>query len=88
MPTVQVGRRQVRDEELRTVGVRSGVRHGHGSPAVGRLVALLERERFDPSPFRAQKFRLFLDRDMNYSCAYFEHDGQSLENSFLIFLSL
>lgn len=24
-------------------------------------------------------YRLFLDADMNYSCAYFEHEGQSLE---------
>ncbi len=26
-------------------------------------------------------YRLFLDTDMNYSCAYFEHDGQSLEDA-------
>ncbi len=26
-------------------------------------------------------FRLFLDEDMNYSCAYFEHEGQSLEEA-------
>ncbi|NNU81619.1 class I SAM-dependent methyltransferase [Halovulum dunhuangense] len=26
-------------------------------------------------------YRLFLDADMNYSCAYFEHDGQSLEDA-------
>lgn len=26
-------------------------------------------------------FRLFLDEDMNYSCAYFEHEGQSLEDA-------
>ena len=26
-------------------------------------------------------FRLFLDADMNYSCAYFEHDEQSLEDA-------
>ncbi|WP_112322406.1 SAM-dependent methyltransferase [Oceanibium sediminis] len=26
-------------------------------------------------------FRLFLDTDMNYSCAYFEHDDQSLEDA-------
>ncbi|MEQ8934268.1 MAG: cyclopropane-fatty-acyl-phospholipid synthase family protein [Amphiplicatus sp.] len=24
-------------------------------------------------------YRLFLDEDLNYSCAYFEHDGQTLE---------
>lgn len=26
-------------------------------------------------------FRLFLDEDLNYSCAYFEHEGQSLEDA-------
>ena len=26
-------------------------------------------------------YRLFLDEDLNYSCAYFEHDGQSLEDA-------
>ena len=26
-------------------------------------------------------YRLFLDADMQYSCAYFEHDGQSLEDA-------
>lgn len=26
-------------------------------------------------------YRLFLDEDLHYSCAYFEHDGQSLEDA-------
>ncbi|MEE2692434.1 MAG: cyclopropane-fatty-acyl-phospholipid synthase family protein [Pseudomonadota bacterium] len=26
-------------------------------------------------------YRRFLDKDLNYSCAYFEHDGQSLEDA-------
>ena len=26
-------------------------------------------------------YRLFLDKDMAYSCAYFEHDGQSIEDA-------
>jgi cyclopropane-fatty-acyl-phospholipid synthase len=28
-----------------------------------------------------EMYRLFLDADMQYSCAYFEHDGQSLEDA-------
>jgi cyclopropane-fatty-acyl-phospholipid synthase len=66
-------------------------KHGAGLPAFMRRI-LRRVAQFNPAG-RAQKnaahhydvgndlYRLFLDEDLQYSCAYFEHPGMSLEDA-------
>ncbi len=53
---------------------KSGIRQRAGIQLARRNIA----HHYDLSE---DLFRLFLDADMNYSCAYFEHEGQSLEDA-------
>lgn len=71
--------------------------YDHAMGLVGRLNAVLrhasKRLRQINTPGRARNnvhhhydlsgkmYRMFLDEDMQYSCAYFEHDGQSLDEA-------
>ncbi|MEM7616600.1 MAG: cyclopropane-fatty-acyl-phospholipid synthase family protein, partial [Pseudomonadota bacterium] len=55
-------------------GLRAGVRKRAGLAAARANIA----HHYD---LDEKLYRLFLDADMNYSCAYFEHDGQSLEDA-------
>ncbi len=69
------------------------LRSAPGRAQIGSLVRKLRRfQQFNPIG-KAQEnvahhydisndfYRLFLDEDLQYSCAYFEHDGQSLEDA-------
>ncbi len=69
------------------------LRSAPGRAQAGALVRKLRRfQQFNPIG-KAQEnvahhydisndfYRLFLDADLQYSCAYFEHDGQSLEDA-------
>ena len=72
---------------------RNGVRKGATPPSIAahalRTAASYSRTRLSPDRSQrnvahhydldARLFRLFLDRDLQYSCAYFEHDDQDLD---------
>ena len=80
---------------LRLVMVNAG-RAGAGEPwmrAIERGRLAMRRFAQNNTPTRARKnvrhhydlsnalYSLFLDKDWQYSCAYFEHDGQSLDDA-------